>query len=373
MNKLRFVTLHPAGTNVDLTKDEGQIPYTLCVNNEVEAMIVTCHINNKTANLDAVTGLKVEHFPLIVNNSLTGVIYLLLNAKKIDWLNIYFAGRQAYIWTRLYKFLNKYGKVYLKLDMDFRSCNLYEENFREREVFTKNTEVVDLISVESMAVKEQIQKYSSKEIILIEDGVAKLDFTPKIDQIRENIFLTVARLGTEQKATDVLLQAFAQSADKHNWSLKLVGTIEEDFKEYIEEYFKQYPQLLNRVQFVGQIKNREVLYNEYCKAKVFVLPSRWESYGISCAEALCCGCRLILSDAIPPAREMTNRGKYGEIIAPDNVNALSKALLFATQQEYNQQDINEMVEYANNHFSWDRICAKLYNEMKIIDEEKRWI
>lgn len=370
MRKLKFVTLHPAGTNVDLTKDEGQIPYTLCKFNAIDSKIVACHIDSK-ANFDAVPGLKVEHIPYVLNNALTGVLYILLNARRIDWLNIYFAGRQAYFWTKLYKFLNKKGNVYLKLDMDFRSSDLYERDKKERKVFTKNTQVVDLVSVESESIKSIIQKYSEKEILIIGNGVSKIDFTPKIDQIRQNVFLTVARLGTEQKATDVLLQAFAQSADKHNWNLKLIGTIEEDFKEYIEEYFKQYPQLMTRVQFVGQIKNREVLYNEYCKAKVFVLPSRWESYGISCAEALCCGCRLILSDAIPPAREMTNRGKYGEIIAPDNVNALSEALLFATQQEYNQQDINEMVEYANNHFSWDRICAKLYNEMKIIDEAKR--
>ena len=29
MKEISFLTLHPEGTNVDLTKDEGQIPYTL--------------------------------------------------------------------------------------------------------------------------------------------------------------------------------------------------------------------------------------------------------------------------------------------------------------------------------------------------------
>ena len=28
-NEINFVTLHPEGINVDLMKDEGQIPYTL--------------------------------------------------------------------------------------------------------------------------------------------------------------------------------------------------------------------------------------------------------------------------------------------------------------------------------------------------------
>lgn len=368
MKKLRFLTLHPAGVNVDLTKDEGQIPYTLCTTQDVDATIVTCHINCKTANLDCVPGLKVKHYPLIVNNALTGAIYILLNAKKIDWLNIYFAGRQAYYWTKLYKFLNPKGHVYLKLDMDFRSCDLYDNNQVEREIFKKNTEVVDIVSVESEKVKSRIQKYSEKEILLIGNGFAKLDFKPQIDQIRENVLLTVGRLGTTQKATDILLQAFAKSADKHNWKLKLIGSVEDEFKPYIDNFYQKYPQLKSRVIFTGEIKNRELLYNEYCRAKVFVLPSRWESFGISCGEALSCGCRLIITDTVPPAKEMTNNEKYGKIIEAENIDMLADEILKATQWEYTKDQIEELSNYANSQFSWEGICKKLYYAMKEVEE-----
>lgn len=212
--------------------------------------------------------------------------------------------------------------------------------------------------------------YSTKDIILIGNGVSKLDFEPMTNQERENIFLTVARLGTVQKATDILLEAFAKSADKHNWDLKLIGTVEKEFRPYIEEYYKKYPELKSRVHFVGQIKNRELLYNEYCRAKVFVLPSRWESYGISCAEALSCGCRLILTDTIPPAKELTNNERYGKIIEANNVDALSEAIIGAVNQEYTQLDIDERVQYANAKFSWEKICATLYDAMEKVDSKK---
>ena len=39
MKRIRFLTLHPAGTDVDLTKDEGQIPY-YCVCGGVPAHII---------------------------------------------------------------------------------------------------------------------------------------------------------------------------------------------------------------------------------------------------------------------------------------------------------------------------------------------
>ena len=371
--KKRFVTLHPAGTNIDLIKDEGQIPYALCENCGMDTKIVACHIDTKTANIDLVQGLRVEHFPKIISNALTGVAYILLNAKDIEWLNIYFAGRQAYVWTKLYKLLNRSGKVYLKLDMDFRSSDLYDADIKERRVFYKNTKVVDLVSVESEAIKDRIQKYSAKEILLLRNGLSKCDFIPDINQNRENTFLTVARLGTRQKATDILLEAFAKSADQHNWNLKLVGTVDNTFKPYINNFFETHPELVNRVNFAGEIKDRDKLYDEYCKSKVFVLASRWESYGISCAEALSCGCRLILSDAIPPAKEMTDNGKYGKIIKPDDVDLLSEAMVEATRTEYTHKDICERVDYAKKMFSWEKICEQLYDAMEQVDGRKNGI
>lgn len=369
MKKIRFTVLHPAGTNVDLIKDEGQIPSTLGNIKNVDATIVSCHIESNAANMNSVPGLSVKHIPLIINNPITGIVYLFLNSKKIDWLNIYFAGRQAYIWMRLYRFLNRRGHIYLKLDLDFRGCDLYDSNAKERRIFKKNVAIADIVSVESKAVKERIQKYSAKELLIIEDGISKLNFKPVVNVDRDDIFITVGRLGTYQKATDILLEAFEKSSQKHNWKLKLIGNIQEDFKGYIEEFYEKYPDMRGRVIFTGSINDREALYSEYCHAKVFVLPSRWESFGISAAEALYCGCHLILSNAIPPAFEMTNDKKYGEIIKTENVEAWRDALIAATQKEYQQSEINEIVSYANKQFSWERICEKLFLEMNKIMEE----
>lgn len=95
---------------------------------------------------------------------------------------------------------------------------------------------MDLVSVESEALKNRIQKYTSKEIIVIGNGISKPKFYTNIKQPRENTFLTVARLGTKQKATDILLQGFAKTADMHNWNLKLIGTIDDNFRKYITSF-----------------------------------------------------------------------------------------------------------------------------------------
>ena len=110
-------------------------------------------------------------------------------------------------------------------------------------------------------------------------------------------------------------------------------------------------------------------HEKYCTSKVFVLPSRWESYGISAVEALNCGCYLLLSDSIPPANEMTNNGKYGCVVEAENIDDLTRNIIDMTKREYDQNEINEMVKYAGEEFSWERICKKLLVEMRRVSKK----
>ena len=77
---------------------------------------------------------------------------------------------------------------------------------------------------------------------------------------KEKVILCVARHGTWQKATEVLLEAFAYIEETiPEWKLELVGSVEEDFKSYIEEYYRRYPKLRERVLFFGNIRDRQRL------------------------------------------------------------------------------------------------------------------
>lgn len=360
--KLRFVTLSPECRNIELVKDVGQIPYMLGHSySDIDAAIVACDIRKDGPNIQNVAGLQLICIKKILNSTeLTGLFYLLLNSRKIDWLSLHHAGRRSYYWTKFYKFLNPKGKVYLKLDLDFQSCDMYDSSDWERKIFEKNMGVMDLVTVETRAVKDRIQKYSCQEIQILGDGYCKTEFEPNIFQDREETFVTVGRLGTKQKATEILLEAFAKSAKEHSWKLKLIGTIENDFQCFINDFFCKYPELKERITFEGEIKDRKKLYEEYCKAKVFVLASRWESFGIVGAEALSCGCRVVVSDKVPPAREITRDGKYGQIVPSEDVDLLCKALIKETKERTSREDILEIKEYADQNFSWSIICDSLH-------------
>lgn len=363
MKIFNFTTLSPECRNIELVKDVGQIPYVLGKEHQdIDTAIVASCIKQDGPNLENVQGLKIIHRPLFLKkHELTGVVYLLFHARKIDWLSLHHAGRRSYYWTKIYKFLNPKGKVYLKLDMDFRSCDMYDNDERERSIFSKNTNIIDLITVETEAIKNRIQKYSVKDIKILGNGYCKSSVEPNIFKKRKRSFITVGRLGTRQKATEILLDAFAESAKEHEWNLILVGSIEEEFKSYISDFFKKNPELKERVIFKGEINDRKSLNEEYCTARVFLLPSRWESWGLVVGEALSCGLRVIVSDLVPPMKEMTNNEMFGQIVPADDSDALCRAIIKETQREFSFNEVLAIKEYAENQFSWSKICDELYN------------
>ena len=360
--RIRFVTLFPNCPNIGLVKDVGQIPYTLSKNFEnIESRLVSYCIDPKGDNLDSVNGLILERCSRVLKSDfLSGAVYLLKNSKCIDWLNLYHCRKQTYLWAKLYKMLNPEGKVYLKLDMGHLACELLEQNETTRKNFAKNISIMDLVSTESAVTLETLKKYVNCDIKLIYNGFCKNGIKINVEEEREDNFVTVARLGSPEKATDLLLEAFSKSASFHDWNLKLIGSIEPEFESFIDIFFEKNPELQERVQFLGAISDRGKLYNELCKMKVFVLPSKWEGFPLVLPEALMCGCSTLISSNVPPREEMTCDGKYGDVFLSGDVENLKEKLIEATVKSYTPEKSKEISEYAERKFSWDKICTHLY-------------
>lgn len=360
--KQTFCTLYLPCSNVELTKDVGQIPYTLGKEHGIDTYVAGLNIvNDKNSDMfDFVKPIKIKK---IFNDVTSGVFFLIKNAERFDWLNVYHGGRKIYFLMCFYKYFNSKGRIYLKLDMDFRLCDKYDVSNKERKIFQKVVEKADLVTVESAAVKERIQKYSPKQIYVISNGFQQSNCDLDIEH-KVNEFLTVGRLGTEQKATEILLEAFLLSANKHDWNLRLVGSIEPAFEKYLDKFYCNHPEMKKRVIYEGSIADRKKLYYIYLKSKCFILPSRWESFGIAIAEALSCGNRLIISDNVPPVKEFTNNFEYGVVVSVEDIHGLSNAILQETMRSYKESDVLDMMDYANRNFSWSGICNKLYSYMQ---------
>ena len=366
-NSWDFLTLLPESNNVDMYKDVGMIPYTLSRDFGLHTAVASSNMDENAASQLDMENTRMDIIKLKkCNRFIAGLLFLLKNAGRIKVLNLYHGGKVVVVWAAVYKLLNPGGKVYLKLDMDFRYCEKLDKDRKYRKTFRKALELVDNVSVESAQIRSRICKYTDKSIDIIYNGYFDAGLQAFNAGQKEDIFLTVGRLGTEQKATEVLLEAFAKSASEHNWKLVLVGKLEEEFKTYLNRFEEDHMELSERINFVGALYNKQELFKLYDKAKVFVLPSRWESFGIVAVEALSRGCSLILSEEVAPCDEFTCNGIYGDIIPADDEEALSSAMVRMARRQFNDNISLETAKYAEDVFNWKVICNDLYLKLNYL-------
>ena len=348
--KKNFVTFFPECINVELIKDVGMIPYILRKYYNYDSSIV-CRQNDieytyKTKYLD---DIPIDFIEKKYKNSILNIFrYLRKKSKKIDILNVYHLGiKEALLYASIYKFFNRNGYVYLKLDIDLKWIE-YLKKCNKIKTFSikKMLKKVDMISAETVQTCVEMSNMLGRKIDYIPNGFYNFDFDEN-DYEKENIILTVGRLGTEQKNTELLVKAF-DSINNKNWNLSLVGTYTDEFKKWLNTNCKS-----SNVHLVGNISDRKKLSEMYKKAKIFVLPSRWESFGLVLLEALSMGCYVICSDAVPAAPDIIDSNS-GEIFASENIQQLEMAL------EKRMKDSNQTVIWKKeSDFSWINICKKI--------------
>lgn len=361
--KKTFATLLlPTIKNVHLIKDVGMIPYIMYKYYGYDSSIVVSSKEEFTYTDNEVKGLKLNYIDNTNNPDVDGYNYLLKNAMNIDILQLYHLNSRTLNWVRIYKSINKEGKVYIKIDGDFNYKTIDFYNAFDKESIDLINEC-DLISIETKDLYNHINNNWPIKVEYIPNGFYTDNYSKK-DIInydnKENIICTVGRLGTYQKATDVLMEAFALIADKiDNWKLKLIGPVEPAFEKYINEFLCRYPYLEDKIIITGEITNRVKLDEEYKRAKIFCLPSRWESFGIVLAEAISRGCYPIISN-IEPADDITDNKKYGDIFEVNNVHSLALSIIKACNDEQLLRKVcNDVQNYAYEKFNWVKICGKI--------------
>lgn len=356
---MKFVTLFPEMKNVHLIKSCGMVPYILFKYYDYDSKIVGYknddnydYINNE------VKGLKIEFLKKRFHNStLDSCLYILKNNKNIDVLHLYHMTPRSFWCALIYKLLNRDGLVYLKTDNS--NINVFDKNWFKKKMKIKAINVFDIISSESYDACQHFNKNFPVHFEYIQNGFYDNE-DKKVIEKKENIILTVARIGDVEKANDVMLNGFAEAAKfLLDWKLRLVGNVNEKFKEFIAEYFTKYPELKDRVEFVGAIQDRKILNMEYQKAKVFTLTSISEGFPTVFLEAIKSGCYIVTSD-IGVANEITQLGAMGTIFHIGNIGEYAKALVEICSDHNRLKELAPKIQaYAYSKYYWPTTCGKL--------------
>ena len=379
--KKTFTTIFTDTENFHLVKDVGQLPYFMYKTEGFEGQLISYKNNDEYQFLKhEVKGLKLNFIPnrgRFLYFEIGILSYLWAHSKSIDVLNLFHFKKDNFLYFLLYKTLNPKGKTYLKLDMDihfFKNYNTflfsnYKLKNRFLQILTKWIfKLTDHLSVETEEAKEYLELIYPKlngKLICIPNGVDNLYLDQEIAikpfHEKENIMLTIGRIGTEQKNTELFLEALSL-IDLKDWKVYIIGPIEEGFYSYIDKFYNDFPSHRDKIIFTGNIANRKELFDFYNRAKIFCLSSRFEGFPITFPEALYFG-NYILSTPVSSAAELTSKWKYGTL-APTNSVGFSKAIQdIITDGFLNEELFQNIRMHSKEKFSWPAIISKLAHKL----------
>lgn len=377
MNKKKLVLLYEPYElqNEFLYKDVILMPYYLGKEYDLDIDIV--YFNNQYdinsfRNLNFIKLKKSKYYKLIAKFDKLGIVnniffikYLIKYSKKIDYLMLFHLSVANSFLIRIYKFFNKEGKVYIKLDINKRTTiKNIKNNFIKRKLFY-DFKYIDLISCETEENFRLFEKngYYGKgireKIAYIPNGFDEEYLQKNNIQInsfdeKENIIITVGRIGTLEKNNELLLKAI-KNIDLKNWKILLIGPYTEKFKKEYDKFIKENQEKKDKVLLIGNVTNRKELYNYYNKAKVFILTSRWESFGIVLVEALRFGDYIITTD-VGAAQDVTFNKKIGSVIYTDDYQKLKSEVLKVINNKIDlKKKYTDSLNLARNKFLWENI------------------
>lgn len=365
---MKFVTLFPEMENVHLIKSCGMIPYVLHKYHGYDSKIVgyNNHGNYDYINTE-VKGLKIEFLKKKFDNlTLDSFLYLIKNSKNIDVLHLYHMTPRSFYCALVYKIFNRKGVVYLKTDNSTKT--VFDKSWLKKRMKIKAIKIFDIISSESYDICQYFNDNFPVHFEYIPNGFYDNGNKKNIEE-KENIILTVARIGDIEKANDVMLNGFAEASKVlKDWKLRMVGNINKEFNDFISEYFKKYPELKNRVEFVGPIHDREILDREYQMAKIFTLTSISEGFPTVFLEAIKSGCYIVTSD-FGVADEITQHGTLGSIFSTGDTNEYAKALIEICLDSDRLKDMGPKIQdYAYSRYYWPTTAARLNELIQLAKE-----
>lgn len=346
--------------NAEFTKDRLCIPYLLYRNHGCNVHVIGEKMEPEYPNLKYTPGLSVE----FVNcwDRQAKYDYITAHAKEIDLITM--PECQYTVYHKLishYKELNPAGKVFLSLDAN--SGWIDRVSPRDPKL-VELLDRCDVIGASSRIMQQHLNEKWPWNIEYFPNGF--FDFTHSYQKPtyseKENVILTVSRLNTHQKATDVMLQAFALVAEQlPGWKLQLVGPIDPAFKPWLEEFKLAHPNIMEQIEFVGEVLDRQALYNYYRKAKIFLLTSHWEGGTPNVtAEALAHGCVTCFTK-IDAYEDAIGNGTCGVAVEINDPEGIARQLLSLCQDEHLIQTMSDAaIQLARTTFSMECHVDRLY-------------
>lgn len=306
--------------NPQITKNCGMLLYLFHKLYGDRAVMVGGDENVSYTSLAEVSGVEMVCLPNPKKEAC--VDYIRKHSDEIDLLILHGTFAFFYPLVEIYKRLRPDGKVYLETDANSH----WIDRIPITEEFCHFLSQCDVVGASCRKIQRWLGVKWPHRIDYIPNGF--YDFQgvyrePDFAQ-KEDLIITVGRLGTRQKRSEDLLEAFALVADKFpTWKLALIGNQTSEFIVWVKNFLAANPFLQGRVIMPGMITEKKELYEWYRRAKIFALTSALEGGTPNViAEALYAGDYIVTSD-IDGAGDATDSGRCGMVYPCGDIAALA--------------------------------------------------
>ncbi len=218
---------------------------------------------------------------------------------------------------------------------------------------------VKILTVSNHTKSQIIDSYkiSEKKISVIYNGVNDFFFNESgalgSTPIHQNYILYVGRL-SPLKNIQGLIKALELLTKKCNLRLKLTGQPQELSFEIREEIRKQ-------IDFEGNVSDKELI-ELYKNARLLILPSFYEGFGLPPVEAMACGCPVVVSK-LTSLPEVCGEAAY--YINPYNVESIAEGICKVATDEALRKNLIQKGLQRARLFSWEKSAKE---HIKIFEE-----
>jgi glycosyltransferase involved in cell wall biosynthesis len=189
----------------------------------------------------------------------------------------------------------------------------------------------------------------SKPYTVVPNGIDPLLFQPDQTVIRsEKLVICAARIEGIKNQLNLIM-----ALNNTEFTLLLIGSPAANQKKYYEHCRGI---ASNNIQFVNHIPQEDLL-TWYKKAKVHVLPSWFETCGLSSLESAAMGCNIVITDKGYSRDYFDNNAFYCD---PANPASILDAVRKASRSEWN----SELQEKIFREFTWQRAATVTFNVYK---------
>lgn len=165
----------------------------------------------------------------------------------------------------------------------------------------------------------------------------------------------IGRLDVAHKGIDLLLEAWKQACPEVDGDLVIIGAGPDE--ELVRKLVRD-AGLERRVRFTGWVEGAEK-YQILGNARLAVIPSRHETFGLVAIEALATGTPVIAFD-IPCLREVVPAGS-GWLVAPFDTTALATKIALHYNQPDTLKEAGQEGRRFAARFDWDALASQQVN------------